>query len=60
MELTVEVWDIETESIRSVPVVEAFAGMMAYAMSLGAGSPAAGVAMRRALAFARKHGLTAT
>jgi hypothetical protein len=54
------VWDVASGRSREVPVAEAVAGMVRYGRSLGEPSPAACVAISRALAFARAHGVTNT
>ena len=50
--------DDGSEQLRLVPVAEAVAGLFAYARSLGPGTPACGVWEQRALAMARRFGVT--
>jgi len=52
-----QVWDERNGCVVEVSDADAFAGMVAYARSLGEPSPAAGEAMRQALAFGRERGL---
>ena len=53
MQDTVMVWDVDTETMREVSRAEAAAGIVRYARSLGAGTPAAGEVERQALALLR-------
>jgi hypothetical protein len=46
---TVAVYDVTADRVIEVTVAEAAAGMVRYARSLGAGTPACGVYERRAL-----------
>jgi len=54
----VPVWDVASERVRMVTPAQAVAGLLAYARTLGLGTPAAAVATRRALDLAAEHGLT--
>jgi hypothetical protein len=49
----VAVYDVQSDAAKMVSRAEAAAGVMRYARSLGAGSPACGEAERRALQIAR-------
>jgi hypothetical protein len=52
----VGVYDVQTGESKQVSRAEAAAGMARYSQSLGAGTPAAGVAMQRAMDVARGGG----
>lgn len=49
----VQVWDVNTDEIREVPLTEAAAGMIRYARTLGPGTPACGEVERQALELLR-------
>jgi hypothetical protein len=53
----IAVWDDDAGTVREVTPAEAVAGLLRYARHLGAGTPAAGIATRRALRLAHEHGL---